>query len=378
MMPDISHQRRDSACRATIVQPDVVIHTDQLGRIVEWDDAMAEIYEFDSDDVVGKLISVLFVELDATRTQNRIRAALSFGMSRQIHRHRRKDGSTFWAELRLLYDSGTPVPTHADSDITLFWQVTDLTGIVDDIVEPPATCRSARDQLVSTGIIHEIRQPLSVLTLSIDLAFRRFRPTIEEADNPLGKILIRMNDQVDRIQRITDSMVRLADNTANVVKSVDVNAMVRRVAARMHRSLVQHQTRLLLKLCVTDPPAQGDELHLEEILINLINNAVAAMQRHTRDHGRWITITTRHGGNAVQITVADTGSGLPEHTEIFDPYQSAHTGKHNLGIGLTLIKMMLAKCGGSISAANIETGGAAFTVTLVLASEETDRAYTTQ
>ena len=104
-----------------------------------------------------------------------------------------------------------------------------------------------------------------------------------------------------------------------------------------------------------------DRQDLQQVLLNLISNAVAAM-RSSKD--RTLRVTGRCEGGAVVIEVADTGIGIsPEETErIFEPFFSTKPRGDAIGLGLTTCRKLVAGCGGSISCRSQVGEGATFTL----------------
>ena len=111
------------------------------------------------------------------------------------------------------------------------------------------------------------------------------------------------------------------------------------------------------------PPVSGDRVQLQQVLLNLLLNAMDAMNDSTSD-GRQITVHVQSAGTQVEVAVSDTGHGIPadELAHIFEPFFS--TKPNGLGMGLAISRSIIKAMGGNIRAKNNEAGGAKFTLTL--------------
>jgi C4-dicarboxylate-specific signal transduction histidine kinase len=105
----------------------------------------------------------------------------------------------------------------------------------------------------------------------------------------------------------------------------------------------------------------GDEVLLQQVLVNLLINAMDAMAE-TPPARRRVNISTEVRAADVEVSVRDSGTGLPADGTLFAPFVT--TKEHGLGIGLTITRTIVDAHGGTIDAQNNPEGGATFTVTL--------------
>jgi len=142
------------------------------------------------------------------------------------------------------------------------------------------------------------------------------------------------------------------------------NELIRDVLRLMNHDLTAREVRVVTDLGGGLPSIRGDRVQLQQVLINLILNAEDAMSQPARS-ARTLTVRSgRVAGSAVQISVADTGSGIPTGDEE-TIFQSYHTTKpHGLGLGLSLSRSIVIAHGGRLWAENQASGGAAFHCTI--------------
>ncbi|SDH67569.1 sensor histidine kinase [Pseudomonas panipatensis] len=232
------------------------------------------------------------------------------------------------------------------------------------------TLRQAQDRLVqagklavigqmSTSIAHELNQPLAALrTLSGNTVRFLARGALDTASSNLEAI----NEMVDRMGRITASLrafARRADDhgQARLGKAVDAALLVLQVRLKACPLSLQREY---------DDVCLGiDQTRLEQILVNLIANALDAM---SEQDDRQLWLSGRRDGALYRLTVRDNGPGIPQdaRAHLFEPFFTTKPGEHGLGLGLTLSASLATAAGGSLGVAYPEAGGTAFELSLPL------------
>jgi C4-dicarboxylate-specific signal transduction histidine kinase len=132
----------------------------------------------------------------------------------------------------------------------------------------------------------------------------------------------------------------------------------------LHSELINRRVRFSCALDDTLPLVFGDRIQLQQVLLNLVMNAIDSMNDQTPSR-RMIVIGTRSVNEGhIEISVADRGTGLPPAHEarIFQPFFT--TKERGLGLGLSICSSIVKAHGGKLSLANSPTGGATATFTL--------------
>jgi len=108
------------------------------------------------------------------------------------------------------------------------------------------------------------------------------------------------------------------------------------------------------------PPVSGDDVQLQQVLLNLIANACQAMATDTGSARQLLVRTSAAAGGGVQVTVADRGRGIPPEdlTRIFEPFVTSRAD--GMGLGLAVCRTIIRAHGGTLWAANNPEGGASF------------------
>jgi two-component system sensor histidine kinase BaeS len=222
----------------------------------------------------------------------------------------------------------------------------------------------ARRQLLA-DVSHELMTPLT--------AMRGYLETLEMAelrlDPPTRERYLRIvDDETQRLERIIGDLLdlaRLEGGDPNFRREfVDINALFERVAARHERELDERGVRLSRNVDAAATRVLGDPNRLEQVLQNLAANAL----RHTPTGGE-IALRAAAADSRIRITVKDTGPGIdPAHLPlIFDRFHkvdAARTAAGGSGLGLSIVKAIVERHGGTIHAANDPQGGAVFVIDL--------------
>lgn len=248
-----------------------------------------------------------------------------------------------------------------------------LKGQIRERRQAEDTLRKAQDELVqagklaaigqmSTSIAHELNQPLAALrTLSGNTVRFLERGALDTASTNLRTI----NDLVDRMGRITASLrafARRGDDKGQAKLRKAVDAALQLLGGRLENfALELHQLYADAELMI-------DQTRLEQILVNLIGNALDAMQAQPLPE-LWLegsVINDRYC-----LRVRDNGHGIDDEARkhLFEPFFTTKPGEQGLGLGLTLSASLAAATGGSLSAEQPESGGTEFVLWLPVVRE---------
>jgi two-component system, LuxR family, sensor kinase FixL len=222
--------------------------------------------------------------------------------------------------------------------------------------------RAASVGELSTAMAHELKQPLAAILSNAQAAqlyLAQDNIDLHEVREILGDIVADDKRAADVIDRVHVLMKKDRWHP----QPLEANHLIRDVLRLMHHELEAHSVRVVTELTADLPSIRGDRVQLQQVLINLILNAVDAMSQPAKNDP---TLTLRSGrmGDSVQISVVDTGHGIPAGVEetIFESYYT--TKSQGLGLGLSLSRSILIAHGGRLWAENQATGGAAFYCTM--------------
>jgi PAS domain S-box-containing protein len=295
-----------------------------------------------------------------------------------------RDGKDFAHGYRLLMPDGSVKHVHATAHA-----VTDASGEIEFVgaVTDVTSHRRAEAELheaqanlahvtrvtalgeLAASIAHEVNQPLAAVVTNAAACLRwldREPANLKEARGTLQSIIKDGNRAGEVIQRVR----ALANKTADQKAPLDVNEVVNEVISLAQRELSSHRVALRLELAPALPLILANRIQLQQVILNLVINAIEAMQP-VKDRPRELVIRTRQDeASQVLVTVSDCGVGVAAENadRLFDAFFT--TKSSGMGMGLSICRSIVDAHGGRLSATGHVGPGATFQFTLPLHQED--------
>ena len=212
---------------------------------------------------------------------------------------------------------------------------------------------------MSAAVSHELNQPLAAMKTYLAgarLLLQRKRP-----EETLASFQ-RIDDLIDRMGAITRQLKSYARKGSDAFEPVDARAAVSSALAMMEPQLKTRDVEITRTLPSEPALIHGDRLRLEQVIINLLRNALDATK--TATHPRIDVILAL--GDTVTLTVRDNGTGIEDLTELFEPFYTTKQPGDGVGLGLAISSGIVNDLGGRMTARNGAAGGAVFEVQLPL------------
>ncbi len=247
---------------------------------------------------------------------------------------------------------------------------TELTGKVHQAQEAliHAEKMSAIGQLIA-GIAHEISNPLAAVSGYAQLAMMSDPPQQLRDDLDL------IQKSAQRCKKIMDNLLLFARRGKPVRKAACVNEALSNVQELLRYRLERRErVRLSISLDSSSRPVLGDLHQLEQVFLNLINNACDAMQSVAGP--KELSVRSRQVGARLLIEVEDNGPGMPPHVveRIFEPFFSTKPAGRGTGLGLAIAKQIIEEHGGILRCHSEPGKGTVFQVELPTATETVPQA----
>ena len=218
-------------------------------------------------------------------------------------------------------------------------------------------------EAMAASISHEVRQPLTGITLSGSALLRYLGdtpPKLEKARSAAEKVIAGGH----RISQILDDIRNLFGTTESVSGPVNMNDLALEALRTLDGELKNHNIVTRAHLKPELPPVVGHSGQLQQVIVNLIQNAIDAMDSVESDR-RVLQLRTEHnGGDAISITIEDTGPGIDpkKSDDLFDAFFT--TKPHGMGLGLAICRMILERHDGELSVTSANPHGAVFRIKL--------------
>ena len=212
---------------------------------------------------------------------------------------------------------------------------------------------------MTASISHEVRQPLAAIATRSDTTLR----LIELRPLDLAKVrsnLTTIGSECRRADQVFDNIRALFGGATLEKRAIDLNEIVLGAIHVLQSELEQRGITTHTEMTPDLPLVMGHSGQMQEVILNLIQNAIDAM-RAVKDGRRSLHVRTdRHGRDAIVVAIEDSGPGIaPEKLgSIFDPFVS--TKPNGMGLGLAICRMTIERHGGQLSASSGKNKGATF------------------
>jgi two-component system sensor kinase FixL len=353
--------------------PDAMIVIDERGIIHSFSSAAERLFGYPPADVVGTNISRLMPSPYRESHDGYLERYLRTGERRIIGIGRvvvgeRKDGSTFPMELAVgeMRSSNQRFFTGFIRDLTERQQTeARLQELQSELVH--ISRLSAMGEMAST-LAHEINQPLSAIANYLKGSRRLLEGASDDRSVILRDAVDKAADQALRAGQIIRHLRDFVARGESERRVESVRKLVEESSALALVGAQQQGIRVRFRFDPTLDPVLADKVQIQQVLLNLIRNAVEAMEG--REKRELLISTTPAGDGMIAISVADSGSGMaPEvTTQLFQPFVT--TKRHGMGVGLSISRTIVESHGGQISCEPNPDGGTIFRFTLRAVTNE--------
>jgi two-component system, sporulation sensor kinase E len=330
----------------------LVVVLDRHGKILRFNRACEQTTGYSSEELAGKTVwdtLILPEEIDAVKG---VFARLTGGEPRNEHENVwvAKDG-----RLRRIAWSNTVITNRqggVDYVVGTGIDVTLLNQIQEQLRK---TERVAELGTLASGMAHEIGTPMNVILGRAEYLMDRVK------EEPVKKGLQTIVAQVERITRVMNQLLAFARRKPPERGPLDLKDIVEDSLELFRERLAKSGVTVELALGDHCPAAQADADQMSQVIINLIMNALHAME-----NGGTLQVGLEPERDRIKLTVADTGHGIPKDVlpKIFEPFYTTKEFGKGTGLGLTVVKGIIEEHQGTITVESEEGKGTRFTVLL--------------
>jgi two-component system sensor kinase FixL len=220
---------------------------------------------------------------------------------------------------------------------------------------------------MATGLAHEVNQPLAAIATYADACCQ----LIQDANRPDGKRLRVLLDKIHKqslrageiVRRLRGYVRRAAPSRV----ATDLNKLIRESVEVVFAESRLHNITVEFDLGNSVPDVLVDPIQLQQVVLNLVKNAMEAVAEVETER-RCITLATTVRQNALEVSIRDNGPGIPEATkdQVFDAFFT--TKPDGMGMGLAISRSIVEAHGGRLSVADLPTRGSVFRFTVPISS----------
>jgi C4-dicarboxylate-specific signal transduction histidine kinase len=227
---------------------------------------------------------------------------------------------------------------------------------------------------MAASIAHEVNQPLTAIVATVDACLRwlnRPRPEIAEALDGFANI----KRDAMRAADVIRALRALAKQAPAMLEPLQVDDLVSKVLSMVRMEIEERNVKLVARLSAGSTTVEADRVQLQQVVLNLITNALDAMSL-TPVGQRELIVTSFREQDMVAVSVKDHGAGVPDEVlgQIFEPFFT--TKEHGMGMGLAICRSIVEAHGGTLQTRNRRSGGSEFVFRLPVCGPVAPPAHT--
>jgi two-component system NtrC family sensor kinase len=222
---------------------------------------------------------------------------------------------------------------------------------------------------LAAGIAHEINNPVAIMVEEAGWIQDLMSEGLDKEDNlqEARRALQQIETQGRRCKEITHKLLSFARKTDSRVQTLQLNEVVTEVVGLLSQKSRYANVEVHVELQPMLPPIEASATEMQQVLMNIFNNAVDAMEKT----GGSITLTSRAEEDQIRLSIADTGPGIPASNlgRLFDPFFTTKPVGKGTGLGLSICYGIINKMGGRIDVESQVGKGTTFHIVLPLGSQ---------
>ncbi|MFC1816117.1 PAS domain S-box protein [Thermodesulfobacteriota bacterium] len=340
-----------------IPNPVFVLDVDTL-EILDCNESVKFVYGYPKSEIIRKSFLNLFLEEEKALYASKIKTAAFINRVKHIN----DKGVILFVNIRVS-------PSEYPGQKVLLVTTSDITAILEAEQQLIHASKMATLGEMSTGVAHELNQPLSVIKTASSFFMKKIAKKEKIEDETLFTMAKEIDGYVDRATSIINHMRQFGRKTELTMEAVQVNNVLKNAFQIFSQQLKLREIDVNWNLEEGLPEIKADSSRLEQVFINLLINARDAIEdrwqnQQTDKDYKCITLKTVSEGKTVIIEVRDTGTGIPEaiSDKIFEPFFTTKKVGQGTGLGLSISYGIIKDCGGTIQALSGKKGGARFII----------------
>ncbi|MBW1822466.1 MAG: PAS domain S-box protein [Deltaproteobacteria bacterium] len=314
-----------------IPNPVFVLDADTL-EILDCNDMVKAVYGYSKDEMINKSFLKLFKEEEKDQYTSRLKTSAVINRAKCMN----KEGGTLFVSVRISV-------SEFDKRKVLLVTTPDITKRLETEQQLIQAGKMATLGEMSTGVAHELNQPLSVIKTASSFFMKKIRKGERIRDDILLSLSEEIDSHVDRAAKIINHMRDFGRKSDIKLVKVQTNEVLKRSFEMFSQQLKVRGIDVAWDIKENLPMIMATPDRLEQVFINLLLNARDAIEgewglKEQKNDSNRITLKTRSEGNRVVVEVCDTGPGIPEaiSDKIFEPFFTTKEVGEGTGLGLSI------------------------------------------
>ena len=327
-------------------------------EILDCNESVKFVYGYPKGEIIKKPFLNLFVEEEKDLYGSKLKSSAFINRVKHLN----NEGGILFVNIRVS-------PSEYPGQKVLLVTTSDITKLLETEQQLIQTSKMATLGEMSTGVAHELNQPLAVIKTASDYFMKKINNKEKIDDEILLTLAGEINGHVDRATNIINHMRQFGRKSEITLTLVQVNEVLADAFQIFSQQLKLREIEVDWDLEENLPEIMADPSRLEQVFINLLINARDAIEdewriKATKHGSKKIILKTISEGKTVIVEVKDSGTGIPEsiHDKIFEPFFTTKKVGEGTGLGLSISYGIIKDCGGSIKALRNREGGTRFVI----------------
>ena len=339
-------------------------------EILDCNESVKAVYEYDKNDIIGKTFMYLFTEEEKDQYAFQIKTSSVIDKVRHLN----KQGRILFVNIRIS-------PSEYPGQKVFLVTTSDITRRLEAEQQLIQAGKMATMGEMATGVAHELNQPLSVIKTVSTFFMKKINKNETIADNILFKMLSKIDSNVDRATNIINHMRQFSRKSDLDFEKVLISDVLGKAFEIFSQQLKVKGIDVVWEAEENLPMIKADPKRLEQVFINLLLNARDAIEerwgeKHYDKGDKKITLGIMSDEKSVICKICDTGTGIPEGVsdKIFEPFFTTKEVGKGTGLGLSISYGIVKECSGTIdSAPNNKEQGTCFVLKFPILEVESEK-----
>jgi len=315
--------------------PIFILDSDNL-EILDLNRRAQECYDYDRNEMLG----MSFLDIGEPDDEEIVKGLKEISSTRSLlfskKRHFRKGGEPFFVNIHVSR-------SNYNGKEVLIASTADITESLEKEAQLIQASKMTTLGLMAAGMAHEINQPLNVIQVCADMLLKSVKRGVTLETEDLRSMAEDIGQNVQRAAGIIKHMRDFSRMSEGVQTRVNINDPIRDVFKVLGHQLKMHRVEVVLDLASDLPGILAESNRLEQVFINLVTNALDAMDEKEKQQGtgsieKKLTIRSYLEKDSVVVTVSDTGTGMPRKVmeKIFEPFFTTKEIGKGTGLGVSI------------------------------------------
>lgn len=348
--------------------PNPVFVLDQTNLVIlDCNDNVTSVYGYRKEEVLNTSFLNFFGSRDRRQSESKMKTSSAIDSVK----HYAKDGSAIYVNIRVS-------STEFSGEAVFLVTISDITERLLAEQQLIQASKMATLGEMSTGVAHELNQPLSVIKTAGNFLHKKALKGRKIDDDTMKTLTGEINSQVDRASKIINHMREFGRKSDVVKEEVQLNDALKQALEIFRQQLKLREIEVVLDLQPQTPSVMADSNRLEQVFINLLINARDAIEAKwwgnvdPKEKAKKITLRTRKKNGKAIVEIADTGTGISKAIidKIFEPFFTTKQVGKGTGLGLSISYGIVRDYDGTISVESEEDKGSTFTIQFPVSGSE--------